>query len=102
MNTCCVHQKATGVAFLFVFRYNNYGDYMSIEVAIDDFINYCVFEKGLSDKTCESYKYDLKVYKEYLEKNHITSVDKIKTKTIEDYLKYSSIFNKNDNKESKL
>lgn len=28
MNTCCVHQKATGVAFLFVFRYNNYGDYM--------------------------------------------------------------------------
>ena len=68
--------------------YNNYGDYMSIEVAIDDFLNYCVFEKGLSDKTCESYKYDLKVYKEYLEKNHITSVDKIKTKTIEDYLKY--------------
>ena len=28
---------------------------MSIEIAIDDFINYCVFEKGLSDKTKESY-----------------------------------------------
>ena len=28
MNTCCVHQKATRVAFLFGFRYNNFGDYM--------------------------------------------------------------------------
>ena len=34
---------------------------MSIEDAIKDFINYCIFEKGLSDKTKESYLNDLNV-----------------------------------------
>ena len=29
---------------------------MKIEDAINDFISYCIFEKGLSDKTKESYK----------------------------------------------
>ena len=34
---------------------------MKIEFAIEDFLNYCIFEKGLSDKTKESYKNDLDV-----------------------------------------
>ena len=41
----------------------------SIEQTINDFINYCIFEKGLSDKTKESYYNDLNIYKEYLNNN---------------------------------
>ena len=29
---------------------------MNINDAIEDFLNYCIFEKGLSDKTKESYE----------------------------------------------
>lgn len=61
---------------------------MIINDAIDDFINYCIFEKGLSDKTKESYKYDLNVYKEYLLNKNIFDVKDIKTSDIEDFLKY--------------
>ena len=61
---------------------------MNIESAIDDFINYCVFEKGLSDKTKESYSYDLKVYKEYLNNHKIKDVKSIKTNDIENFLEY--------------
>ena len=32
---------------------------MKMEDALDDFLNYCIFEKGLSDKTKLSYKNDL-------------------------------------------
>ena len=39
---------------------------MKIDNAIEDFLNYCIFEKGLSDKTKESYKNDLDEYKKYL------------------------------------
>ena len=61
---------------------------MNIETAIDDFINYCIFEKGLSDKTKESYYYDLKVYNNYFVKKKINNVDDITTDDIENFLKY--------------
>ena len=61
---------------------------MNINDAIDDFINYCVFEKGLSDKTRESYKYDLSIYCDYLTNLNINSVNDISTKDIEKFLKY--------------
>ena len=61
---------------------------MNIDTAIADFINYCIFEKGLSDKTKESYGYDLNTYKEYLYDKGINNVKNITTKDIEDYLKY--------------
>ena len=44
---------------------------MKIIEAIDSFINYCIFEKGLSDKTKESYKNDLLIYQKYLKRKHI-------------------------------
>ena len=47
---------------------------MNIDDAIEDFIGYCVFEKGLSNKTKESYYNDLNIYKEYLKKNNKTNV----------------------------
>lgn len=58
--------------------------------ALNDFLNYCVIEKGLSDKTKESYANDLKVYRKYLEgiyHNHV-NVKNIKEKDIESFLKY--------------
>lgn len=60
---------------------------MKIEVAIEDFINYCLFEKGLSDKTRESYFNDLSVYMNYLRQRGIDDVKKIKNDDIKDFLK---------------
>lgn len=61
---------------------------MNIDTAIADFINYCIFEKGLSDKTKESYGYDLNTYKDFLYDKGITNVKSITINDIEDYLKY--------------
>ena len=60
---------------------------MKIEDAIQDFLNYCIFEKGLSDKTKASYQNDLDVYQEFLKKRNILLVDRIKDTDIKDFLK---------------
>ena len=60
---------------------------MKIEDAINDFISYCIFEKGLSDKTKESYKNDLDIYKEYLNDNNIYNVKDISSDNIKDFIK---------------
>ena len=60
---------------------------MKLEQAIDDFINYCIFEKGLSAKTKESYYNDLKIYKEFLESRGIDSVKSISSDDIKEFLK---------------
>ena len=60
---------------------------MNILNAIEDFINYCVFEKGLSDKTKLSYENDLKLYSEFLRENNIKDVNNIKSDHIKDFLK---------------
>ena len=64
---------------------------MKIEDAINDFINYCVFEKGLSDKTKESYYNDLCIYKDYIKKDR---VEDITSDDIKDFLKGRSEFEK--------
>lgn len=48
---------------------------MKIDDAINDFINYCVFEKGLSDKTKESYYNDLNIYKDFIKKDNVKDID---------------------------
>lgn len=63
---------------------------MKISNAIDDFLNYCIFEKGLSDKTRESYQNDLVVYSEFLKDNGIDEVNHIKSSHIKDFLKERS------------
>ena len=63
---------------------------MRIEEAIDNFLNYCIFEKGLSKTTKNSYENDLKVYKEYLNKNKIYYVLDIDSNIIKDFLKERS------------
>ncbi len=60
---------------------------MKIEDAIQDFLNYCIFEKGLSDKTRLSYENDLNVYHEFLKKRSITDVSQIQDTDIKDFLK---------------
>ncbi len=63
---------------------------MNIETAIEDFLNYCIFEKGLSDRTKTSYKNDLDIYKEFLNKKHINSINNISSDDIKDFLKKRS------------
>lgn len=60
---------------------------MNIEDAIQDFLNYCIFEKGHSDKTKDSYYNDLNIYKIFLEKNKINRVESITPDNIKDFLK---------------
>ena len=60
---------------------------MKIEDAIKDFLNYCIFEKGLSDKSKISYENDLKVYSDFLKKRGISEVSKIRNTDIKDFLK---------------
>ncbi len=63
---------------------------MDIKTAIEDFLNYCIFEKGLSDRTKISYKNDLDVYEEFLKKRHIANVNNISSDDIKDFLKVRS------------
>ena len=60
---------------------------MIIKDAIEDFLNYCIFEKGLSDKTKDSYKNDLLVYMSFLNSRGVDDVTKIKSDHIKDFLK---------------
>lgn len=60
---------------------------MIIDDAIQDFLNYCIFEKGLADKTKESYQNDLDVYKQYLKNHHISIVNDITSDHIKNFLK---------------
>lgn len=60
---------------------------MKIDDAILEFINYCMFEKGLSDKTKLSYKNDLDVYSLFLKDRNILYVSDIKSDDIKDFLK---------------
>ncbi len=60
---------------------------------LQDFLNYCIIDKGLSEKTKESYNNDLLVYIRYLEDNGIDDVRKIKTETIENFIKIQNDLN---------
>lgn len=60
---------------------------MKIRYAIDDFINYCIFEKGLSDKTRVSYLNDLIVYMNFLNSLGIDNVLDIRSDDIKAFLK---------------
>lgn len=60
---------------------------MDIENAIADFINYCIFEKGLTDRTVASYRNDLEIYKNFLEEHAVTSIKNITSDDIKLFLK---------------
>lgn len=63
---------------------------MKIDTAVNDFINYCIFEKGLSDKTRESYQNDLDVYMKFLVNKGCLNVSDISDEDIREFLKIRS------------
>ncbi len=63
---------------------------MNLKDAKDDFINYCIFEKGLADKTKLSYENDLDVYKDFLEQRKIFKVEDIDSDDVVQFLKARS------------
>lgn len=62
---------------------------MKVQVAKENFINYCEYEKGLSANTLKSYNYEINLYQTYLEdKLSIIDIEKVSKEDIESYLKY--------------
>jgi len=64
---------------------------MNMTDAIEEFLNYCVFEKGLSDKTIISYRNDLDVYSTFLHERGIQKVTSIESDDIKAFLKERNI-----------
>lgn len=62
---------------------------MKVQVAKENFINYCEYEKGLSANTLKSYNYEINLYQTYLEdKLSVIDIEKVSKEDIESYLKY--------------
>lgn len=60
---------------------------MKIEDAIVDFIQCCLFEKGLTDQTVSSYQNDLDVYLSFLQDKNVFLVKDITSDHIKEFLK---------------
>ncbi len=58
----------------------------SIHIPVDQYLNYILIEKGLSDKTVESYSSDLTRFLEFLEKNSVYNLSETDTPIILRYL----------------
>jgi integrase/recombinase XerD len=54
----------------------------SLDIFVDQYINYLVFEKGLSEKTIESYSSDLSKYLEFLKQKGIDDISQADTPLI--------------------
>ena len=54
----------------------------SLDILVDQYINYLVFEKGLSEKTIESYSSDLSKYLEFLQQKGVKDITKADTPMI--------------------
>ena len=63
---------------------------MKVVDAISDFINYCIFEKGLADMTKVAYTTDLTIYANFLKERSITEVEKIDSDDVVAFLKQRS------------
>lgn len=63
---------------------------MKLENAMVDFIQYCLFEKGLTDRTTKSYQNDLMVYIDFLMERGIFTVKDITSDDVKNFLKMRS------------
>jgi len=54
----------------------------SLDIFVDQYINYLVFEKGLSEKTIESYSSDLSKYLEFLKQKGVKDITQADTPLI--------------------
>tara|TARA_A100000164_G_scaffold244524_1_gene217459 strand:+ start:219 stop:1112 length:894 start_codon:yes stop_codon:yes gene_type:complete len=67
---------------------------MNWDSSFEDFKNYLKLERGLSINSIESYEYDLNLFKNYIESNHISETPiNCKPNTLKDYL-YNNLSNK--------
>lgn len=67
---------------------------MKVQIAKENFINYCEYEKGLSANTLKSYNYEINLYQTYLEdKLSIIDIEKVSKEDIESYLKFCYLKN---------
>ncbi len=66
---------------------------MMLEDAINDFINYCSFEKGFTNRSIDSYKNDLKIYTEFLDSKGIRDVKSIDSNIIKEFVKNRTNYN---------
>lgn len=67
---------------------------MKLVTAKDNFLNYCEFEKGLSNNSIKSYGYEMKDYISFLEENKINDTKNITKEVITDFLKHC--YNRNE------
>lgn len=61
---------------------------MRVNEAIDDYLNYCLFEKRLSKNTVMSYKFNLKEYNSFLLNKKINLINQVTSQDIASYLKW--------------
>lgn len=61
---------------------------MKIEEVITDFIQYSLFEKGLTDQTVKSYQNDLDIYCQFLSSRGVYTVKDISSDDIKEFLKF--------------
>lgn len=54
----------------------------SLDIFVDQYINYLVFEKGLSEKTIESYSSDLSKYLDFLKQKEVKDITQADTPLI--------------------
>jgi integrase/recombinase XerD len=54
----------------------------SLDTHVDQYLNYLVFEKGLSEKTIESYSSDLSRYLDFLKQKKVTNIADAETSLI--------------------
>ena len=67
---------------------------MKLKNAKDNFLEYCEFEKGLSNNTIKSYGYEMKDYINFLEKEKIDDTNFITKDIVINYLKHC--YNRNE------
>ncbi len=61
-----------------------------IDVYVDEYITFLKIEKGLSAASLNSYRQDLKHYSNYLADEEITSLDKVDTELLIQFIKFLS------------
>lgn len=66
---------------------------MEIKTAKDNFLEYCEFEKGLSNNSIKSYGYEMKDYINFLKEKKISDTKDITKDLITKYLKYCYLRN---------
>lgn len=61
---------------------------MDFKQSIDEFLSYCLIDKGLSQNTYVSYKNDLEMYIKYMKNKNITNPGQITSNDVEKFIEF--------------